>query len=90
MEPHGVIYTKVFSADEEKDYENCELTETFILTDSSRVQFPATIPLDDSDTNTVKRKFEIDETAMDHNLQPPAKRTPGLLASVVSRYIFDF
>ena len=52
MEPHGVIYTKVFSADEEKDYENCELTETFILTDSSRVQFPATISLDDSDTNT--------------------------------------
>ncbi|XP_070150308.1 P2R1A-PPP2R2A-interacting phosphatase regulator 1 [Polyergus mexicanus] len=33
----------------------------------------------------VKRKFELDETGMDHNLQPPAKRTSGLLTSVVSR-----
>jgi len=38
----------------------------------------------------VKRKFEIDETGMDHNLQPPAKRTPGLLTSVASRYVFTF
>lgn len=33
----------------------------------------------------VKRKFELDEAGMDHNLQPPAKRTSGLLTSVVSR-----
>ncbi|EZA58244.1 hypothetical protein DMN91_005911 [Ooceraea biroi] len=33
----------------------------------------------------VKRKFELDETGMDHNLQPPAKRTSGLLTSVTSR-----
>jgi len=33
----------------------------------------------------VKRKFELDETGMDHNLQPPVKRTSGLLTSVASR-----
>ncbi|XP_072764221.1 P2R1A-PPP2R2A-interacting phosphatase regulator 1 [Anoplolepis gracilipes] len=33
----------------------------------------------------VKRKFELDEAGMDHNLQPPAKRTSGLLTSVASR-----
>ncbi|XP_018052515.1 PREDICTED: protein FAM122A isoform X2 [Atta colombica] len=33
----------------------------------------------------VKRKFELDETGMDHSLQPPVKRTSGLLTSVASR-----
>ncbi|KAL0127964.1 hypothetical protein PUN28_003311 [Cardiocondyla obscurior] len=33
----------------------------------------------------VKRKFELDEAGMDHNLQPPAKRTSSLLTSAISR-----
>ncbi|XP_012536584.1 protein FAM122A [Monomorium pharaonis] len=37
-----------------------------------------------SSLGPVKRKFELDEAGMD-NLQPPAKRTFGLLASVASR-----
>lgn len=34
---------------------------------------------------SVKRKFELDDSTMDHQLQPPAKRTAGLLTSAASR-----